>query len=136
MGPDEDILFDENTTSMGQPVGAGFFPEDLVCGLTPKSAPARAPGARWPCAPILRKSVIAKRTSDQWKIGGGSVWGWWPADFDENLMYYGQRQPRHLEPGRTSRRQQVVHDHFCPVTSTTGVARWVYQMTPHDEWGL
>ena len=26
MGPDEDILFDENTTSMGQPVGSRILP--------------------------------------------------------------------------------------------------------------
>jgi glucose dehydrogenase len=43
------------------------------------------------------------------------------------------RQPLDLEPGAASRRQQVVHD-LMARDPDDGMAKWFYQMTPHDEW--
>ncbi|MCA0907012.1 methanol/ethanol family PQQ-dependent dehydrogenase [Ruegeria marisrubri] len=70
---------------------------------------------------------------DQWKIGGGTTWGWYSADLDENLMYYGTGNPSTWNPA------QRPGDNRWSMTIMardidTGVARWFYQMTPHDEW--
>ncbi len=42
-------------------------------------------------------------------------------------------QPQHLESQPAAGRQQVVDDHFARDLNT-GMAKWVYQMTPHDQW--
>ncbi|OYX42642.1 MAG: PQQ-dependent dehydrogenase, methanol/ethanol family [Rhodobacterales bacterium 32-67-9] len=70
---------------------------------------------------------------DQWKIGGGTTWGWYSYDPDLNLMYYGSGNPSTWNPA------QRPGDNRWSMTIwardvDTGMAKWVYQMTPHDEW--
>ena len=70
---------------------------------------------------------------DQWKIGGGTTWGWYSYDPQLNLMYYGSGNPSTWNP------KQRPGDNRWSMTIwardvDTGAARWVYQMTPHDEW--
>lgn len=70
---------------------------------------------------------------DQWKIGGGTTWGWYSADMEENLFYYGTGNPSTWNPG------QRPGDNRWSMTIMardidTGMAKWFYQMTPHDEW--
>ena len=119
MGPDEDILFDANTTSMGKKVGKDSSLKTW-CADKDWKAPARGPNS-------------CKTLSDQWKTGGGSTWGWWPADFDENLMYYGSGNPSTWNPVVRPGDNKWSMTMFARDIDT-GVARWAYQMTPHDEW--
>jgi len=70
---------------------------------------------------------------DQWKIGGGTTWGWFSYDPDLNLVYYGSGNPSTWNP------VQRPGDNRWSMTiwardADTGMAKWVYQMTPHDEW--
>lgn len=70
---------------------------------------------------------------DQWKIGGGTTWGWYSFDPELNLVYYGSGNPSTWNP------KQRPGDNRWSMTvwardADTGVAKWVYQMTPHDEW--
>ncbi len=70
---------------------------------------------------------------DQWKIGGGTTWGWYSYDPDLNLMYYGTGNPSTWNPA------QRPGDNRWSMTIMardvdTGMAKWFYQMTPHDEW--
>ena len=70
---------------------------------------------------------------DQWKIGGGCTWGWISYDPQLNLVYYGSGNPSTWNP------VQRPGDNKWSMTvwarnADTGVAKWVYQMTPHDEW--
>jgi len=70
---------------------------------------------------------------DQWKIGGGATWGWYSFDPELNLVYYGSGNPSTWNP------KQRPGDNRWSMTvwardADTGVAKWVYQMTPHDEW--
>ncbi|WP_150524097.1 lanthanide-dependent methanol dehydrogenase XoxF5 [Roseibium sediminis] len=70
---------------------------------------------------------------DQWKIGGGTTWGWYSYDAEENLIYYGTGNPSTWNPA------QRPGDNRWSMTvmardADTGMARWFYQMTPHDEW--
>ncbi len=70
---------------------------------------------------------------DQWKIGGGATWGWKSYDPRTNLIFYGSGNPSTWNP------KQRPGDNKWSMTifardADTGVAKWVYQMTPHDEW--
>jgi PQQ-dependent dehydrogenase (methanol/ethanol family) len=83
--------------------------------------------------PVGANSSLDSWEGDQWKIGGGTTWGWYTYDADLNLIYYGTGNPSTWNP--------VVRpgDNKWSMTifardADTGVARWVYQMTPHDEW--
>ena len=84
-------------------------------------------------APVGKDSSIKTWQGDQWKIGGGSTWGWYSYDQQENLMYYGSGNPSTWNPS------QRPGDNKWSMTIwardvDTGKVRWVYQMTPHDEW--
>jgi alcohol dehydrogenase (cytochrome c) len=119
MGPDEDILFDANTTSLGKKVGKNSS-LNTWCSNSDWKAPATGPNK-------------CKGLSDQWKSGGGSTWGWWPADFEENLVYYGSGNPSTWNPVVRPGDNKWSMTIFARDIDT-GVAKWVYQMTPHDEW--
>ena len=120
MGPDEDMLFDANTTSLGKKVGKNTGIDTWCADVGEWTAPATSP----------KKCGSA---SDAWKSGGGSTWGWWPADFDENLVYYGSGNPSTWNPVVRPGDNKWSMTIFARDIDT-GVARWVYQMTPHDEW--
>ncbi len=101
MGPDDQILFDANTTSMGKPVG--------------------------------KDSSLKTWQGDQWKIGGGGTWGWISYDPQLNLIYYGSGNPSTWNPTQRPGDNKWSMTIFAR-NPDTGVAKWVYQMTPHDEW--
>lgn len=70
---------------------------------------------------------------DQWKIGGGATWGWRAYDPALNLLYYGSGNPSTWNP------KQRPGDNRWSMSiwardADTGMTKWVYQMTPHDEW--
>ncbi len=70
---------------------------------------------------------------DQWQIGGGTTWGWYSYDPDLNLMYYGTGNPSTWNPKQRPGDNRWSMTIFARDVDT-GAARWVYQMTPHDEW--
>jgi PQQ-dependent dehydrogenase (methanol/ethanol family) len=83
--------------------------------------------------PIGKDSSLKTWQGDQWKIGGGATWGWISYDPALNLVYYGSGNPSTWNP------KQRPGDNKWSMTiwarnPDTGVAKWVYQMTPHDEW--
>lgn len=70
---------------------------------------------------------------EQWKTGGGTTWGWFAYDPELNLVYYGTGNPSTWNP------VQRPGDNRWSMTimardADTGMAKWLYQMTPHDEW--
>ena len=64
--------------------------------------------------PVGKDSGTATWEGDQWKIGGGTTWGWYSVDPELNLIYYGTGNPCDLEPGAAPRRQSLVDDHLRP----------------------
>ncbi|MEO1307903.1 MAG: PQQ-dependent dehydrogenase, methanol/ethanol family, partial [Pseudomonadota bacterium] len=101
VGPDDQLIFDENTTALGKPVGPD--------------------------------SSLNSWEGEQWKIGGGTTWGWYAADLDENLMYYGTGNPSTWNPAQRPGDNKWSMTIFARDIDT-GLTKWVYQMTPHDEW--
>ena len=83
--------------------------------------------------PVGENSSLKSWQGDQWKIGGGDTWGWISYDPQLNLVYYGSGNPSTWNP------KQRPGDNKWSMTifardADTGMAKWVYQMTPHDEW--
>ena len=83
--------------------------------------------------PVGKDSSLKTWKGDQWKLGGGTTWGWYAYDPKLNLVYYGSGNPGTWNPA------QRPGDNKWSMTIwardlDTGMARWVYQMTPHDEW--
>jgi PQQ-dependent dehydrogenase (methanol/ethanol family) len=83
--------------------------------------------------PIGKDSSLKTWQGDQWKIGGSATWGWLGYDPELNLAYYGSGNPGTWNPS------QRPGDNKWSLTiwardADTGMAKWVYQMTPHDEW--
>ncbi|MGR3390573.1 PQQ-dependent dehydrogenase, methanol/ethanol family, partial [Sagittula sp.] len=83
--------------------------------------------------PVGENSGTNTWEGDQWMIGGGTTWGWYSVDLEENLVYYGTGNPSTWNPA------QRPGDNRWSMTIMardidTGMAKWVYQMTPHDEW--
>src|SRR5947209_16556693 len=64
VGSDQDILFDANKT---------------IDGATQ--------------SPVGKDSSLKTWQGDQWKLGGGSTWGWYTYDPKLNLLYYGSGNP-------------------------------------------
>ncbi|PPD28744.1 MAG: PQQ-dependent dehydrogenase, methanol/ethanol family [Hyphomicrobium sp.] len=108
MGPDADLLIDPvKTTNLGKPVGTD--------------------------------SSLKTWNGDQWKIGGGSTWGWFSYDKEANLFYYGTGNPSTWNPAQRAGPDGKAIDQLYSMTifarnPDTGMAAWVYQMTPFDEW--
>jgi len=70
---------------------------------------------------------------EQWKIGGGTTWGWYSYDPELNLMYYGSGNPSTWNPKQRPGDNRWSMTVFARDVDT-GMTKWVYQMTPHDEW--
>jgi PQQ-dependent dehydrogenase (methanol/ethanol family) len=83
--------------------------------------------------PVGANSSISSWEGDQWKLGGGTTWGWFSYDPDLNLIYYGSGNPGTWNPSQRPGDNKWSMTIFARDAST-GQARWVYQMTPHDEW--
>jgi alcohol dehydrogenase (cytochrome c) len=68
-----------------------------------------------------------------WKHGGGAVWTWVSYDPDLNLIYYGTSNPGPRVPAQRPGYNLWTSTVFAR-DADTGMARWAYQFTPHDEW--
>lgn len=83
--------------------------------------------------PVGKDSGTATWEGDQWKIGGGTTWGWYSYDPDLDLVYYGTGNPSTWNPAQRPGDNKWSMAIFAR-NPDTGMAKWVYQMTPHDEW--
>jgi len=83
--------------------------------------------------PVGENSGTNTWEGDQWQIGGGTTWGWYSYDPEADLFYYGTGNPSTWNPA------QRPGDNRWSMTIMArdpddGMAKWFYQMTPHDEW--
>ena len=76
---------------------------------------------------------VSTWTPGQWKMGGGTIWGWISYDPALNLIYYGTGNPGVWNPDMRP------GDNKWSITiwarnPDTGEAKWAYQIEPHDGW--
>jgi PQQ-dependent dehydrogenase (methanol/ethanol family) len=83
--------------------------------------------------PIGKDSSLRTWQGDQWKIGGGCTWGWISYDPALDLIYYGSGNPSTWNPAQRPGDNKWSMTIFAR-NPDTGMTKWVYQMTPHDEW--
>jgi lanthanide-dependent methanol dehydrogenase len=83
--------------------------------------------------PVGKDSSLTTWQGDQWKIGGSTTWGWYSYDPELNLIYYGSANPSTWNPKQRPGDNRWSMTIFARDVDT-GMAKWVYQMTPHDEW--
>jgi PQQ-dependent dehydrogenase (methanol/ethanol family) len=83
--------------------------------------------------PVGKDSSVKTWQGDQWKIGGGCTWGWISYDPQLNLFYYGSGNPSTWNPSQRPGDNKWSMTIFAR-NPDNGQAKWVYQMTPHDEW--
>jgi PQQ-dependent dehydrogenase (methanol/ethanol family) len=83
--------------------------------------------------PVGVDSGTATFEGDQWKIGGGTTWGWYSYDPALDLFYYGSGNPSTWNPVQRPGDNRWSMTIFAR-DPDDGMAKWVYQMTPHDEW--
>jgi PQQ-dependent dehydrogenase (methanol/ethanol family) len=70
---------------------------------------------------------------EQWKHGGGTVWGWISYDPESNLLYYGTGNPGVWNPDMRPGDNKWSCTIFAR-DADTGAARWAYQISAHDQW--
>ncbi len=83
--------------------------------------------------PVGPDSSTSTWQGDQWKIGGGATWGWYSYDPQLNLVYYGSGNPSTWNPVQRPGDNRWSMSIWARDLDT-GKVRWIYQMTPHDEW--
>ncbi len=83
--------------------------------------------------PVGPNSSLKTWKGDEWKIGGGDTWGWLSYDPKLDLIYYGSGNPSTWNPNQRPGDNRWSMTIFAR-NPDTGVAKWVYQMTPHDQW--
>jgi PQQ-dependent dehydrogenase (methanol/ethanol family) len=83
--------------------------------------------------PVGKDSGTNTWEGEQWKTGGGTTWGWYSYDPKLNLVYYGTGNPSTWNPVQRPGDNRWSMTIFAR-DADTGMAKWVYQMTPHDEW--
>ena len=83
--------------------------------------------------PVGADSSLSTWQGDQWKIGGGTTWGWYSYDPQLNLVYYGTGNPSTWNPAQRPGDNKWSMSIWARDLDT-GKVKFVYQMTPYDEW--
>jgi len=83
--------------------------------------------------PVGKDSSLKTWKGDQWKIGGGTTWGWYSYDKALNAVFYGTGNPSTWNPSQRPGDNKWSMSIWSRDVDT-GKVNWVYQMTPFDEW--
>lgn len=81
----------------------------------------------------IRTWLKPQAIKEGWQNGGGPTWGWYSYDPKLNLLYYGTGNPGTWNPDVRPGDNKWSMTLFARDLDT-GMAKWAYQMTPHDEW--
>jgi lanthanide-dependent methanol dehydrogenase len=76
---------------------------------------------------------LATWQGEQWKIGGGTVWGWISYDPVLDLIYHGTSNPSPWNHESRPGENQWTEGMFAR-DAATGKAKWFYQFSPHGLW--
>jgi lanthanide-dependent methanol dehydrogenase len=80
-----------------------------------------------------KNAGVSTWNGEQWKVGGGTTWGWYSYDPKLNLIFYGTGNPGTWNPTQRPGDNKWSMTIFAR-DADTGMAKWGYQMTPHDAW--
>jgi lanthanide-dependent methanol dehydrogenase len=80
-----------------------------------------------------KNAGVSTWRGDQWKVGGGTTWGWYSYDPKLDLLYYGTGNPGTWNPTQRPGDNKWAMTIFARKPAS-GEAVWAKQMTPHDQW--
>ncbi|MBR0795660.1 PQQ-dependent dehydrogenase, methanol/ethanol family [Bradyrhizobium jicamae] len=83
--------------------------------------------------PVGQNSSLKTWRGEQWRFGGGCASSWMSYDPALNLFYYGTGRPGNWNPKQRPGDNKWSTAIFAR-DPDTGVAKWVYQLTPANEW--
>ncbi len=83
--------------------------------------------------PVGADSSLKTWKGDEWKVGGGTTWGWYSYDPKLDTLYYGSGNPGTWNPSQRPGLNRWSMTIWAR-NLQTGEVKWVYQMTPHDAW--
>jgi lanthanide-dependent methanol dehydrogenase len=83
--------------------------------------------------PVGKNSSLNTWRGDEWKLGGGTTWGWYSYDPKLDLLYYGTGNPGSWNPTQRPGANRWSMS-IIARNPDTGIAAWAFQMTPHDGW--
>ena len=81
----------------------------------------------------LKTWLKPQASKNGWEQGGGATWGWYSYDSALNLLYYSTGNPSVWNPDVRPGDNKWSMTIFARDLDT-GLAKWGYQLTPHDEW--
>ncbi|MFJ5445979.1 methanol/ethanol family PQQ-dependent dehydrogenase [Methylobacillus methanolivorans] len=135
-GPDTDVLIGKDFNKENPHYSALSVYEDINGGNKEGGSFKALPKEKlkFPEKDLGVKTWLKPQAvKDGWQNGGASVWGWFPYDPKTNLVYYGTANPSVWNPDVRPGDNKWSMTIFARDVDT-GLARWGYQMTPHDEW--
>jgi PQQ-dependent dehydrogenase (methanol/ethanol family) len=135
-GPDTDVMIGKDFNKENPHYSALSVYEDVSGGNVEGGSFKALDKAKlkFPEADLGVKTWLKPQAiKNGWEHGGGSTWGWYSYDPTLNLMYYGTGNPGTWNPDVRPGDNKWSMTIFARDLDT-GVARWGYQMTPHDEW--
>jgi len=103
-------------------------------GIGPDSAAKIGPEFQ-PYYPWMRGKDLGVKTwpAGMWKTGAAATWGFVSYDPKTNLIYYGTSNPGPRVPAQRPGDNLWTSAVFAR-DADTGMAKWAYQYTPHDQW--
>lgn len=135
-GPDEEMLIGKDFNQDNPHYSALSVYEDVNGGnkLGGSFKALSKDQLKYPEANLgVRTWLKPQARKDGWQNGGGPTWGWYSYDATSNLMYYGTGNPGTWNPDVRPGDNKWSMSIFARDLDT-GMAKWAYQMTPHDEW--
>ncbi|WP_082889251.1 methanol/ethanol family PQQ-dependent dehydrogenase [Methylovorus sp. MM2] len=135
-GPDSEVLIGANFNKENPHYSALSVYEDVNGGNTEGGSFKALPKdkLKFPESDLGVKTWLKPQAiKNGWEHGGGGTWGWYSYDPKLNLMYYGTGNPGTWNPDVRPGDNKWSMTIFARDLDT-GMARWGYQMTPHDEW--
>lgn len=135
-GPDSEVLIGKDFNQANPHYSALAVYEDIDGGnIEDGSFKAREKEQlEYPVANLgVRTWLKPQAAEDGWQHGGGPVWGYFSYDPKLNLVYYGTGNPSVWNPDVRPGDNKWAMTLFARDLDT-GMAKWGYQFTPHDEW--
>ncbi|HEU4709090.1 MAG TPA: PQQ-dependent dehydrogenase, methanol/ethanol family, partial [Methylophilaceae bacterium] len=135
-GPDSDVLIGKDFNAANPQYSALSVYEDINGG-NKEGGSFRAlerDALKFPEPDLGVRTWLKPQAAEQgWQHAGGPVWGWFSYDPSLDLVYYGTGNPSVWNPDVRPGDNKWAMTLFARDLET-GMAKWGYQLTPHDEW--
>ncbi len=96
---------------------------------------ATTPGGVYLNRNLDQEWINAKKWTNTWRIGGGSIWSTPAIDTGRRLLYFGTGNPAPPMDDQTRPGDNLYTSSIIALNLDTGKLVWSFQTVPHDRWG-